>query len=153
MNDSLDYGSLLQDALRGLVRRALTVVAGQGMPGEHHFYLAFRTATPGVVLPTHLKEQYPEEMTIVLKTQFQDLDVESDGFSVGLFFSGVLYRLSVPFAALVSFSDPSVGFQVVFQVEAEQSDDDVEPDGEPEPPITSGGLDNVVSFPGSRKKG
>ena len=145
---------MLQDALRGLVRRSLTVVSGQGMPGEHHFYLSFRTTAQGVVMPDHLRDQYPEEMTIVLKTQFRDLAVESDEFSVGLLFSGVLYYLTIPFAALLSFSDPSVGFQVVFQEEAERADDDAEADGDSEPPITSGetGSGNVVSFPGTRKK-
>ena len=107
-------------------------------------------------MPDHLKEQYPEEMTIVLKTQFRDLTVEGDEFSVGLFFSGVLYYLTVPFAALLSFSDPSVGFQVVFQEEAEKAKSDAEVDDEAESPISSadkGGSDNVVSFPGSRKQG
>ena len=96
--DPLDYGALLQDALRHLVRRSLGIVAEQGMPGDHHFYLSFRTTHPGVVMPPHLRDSYPEEMTIVLKTQFHDLVVDDDTFSVGLVFSGVRYGLTVPFA-------------------------------------------------------
>ena len=157
MTDPLDYGDLLQQALRSLVRRSLSIVAQGGMPGEHHFYLAFRTDVPGVELPTILKEQYPDEMTIVLKTQFQDLAVEHQAFSVSLFFSGVLYRLTVPFAALVSFSDPSVGFQVVFQpVETDDEEDEeqgsqVSDETPAESAVVVGG-DNVVAFPGAFRK-
>ena len=87
--DSLDYQILLQDALRGLVRRSLEIVAEPGFTGDHHFYLSFRTGAPGVVMPPHLRDTYPDEMTIVLKTQFKDLVVTEEAFSVGLYFGGV----------------------------------------------------------------
>ncbi len=151
--DPLDYQILLQDALRGLVRRSLEIVAEQGFTGDHHFYLVFRTGAPGVVMPPHMRDSYPDEMTIVLKTQFKDLTVTEEWFSAGLFFGGVLYFLTVPFDALVAFSDPSVGFQLVFQPTADDSEET------PSEPATAGSAedgespaDNVVAFSGFRKK-
>ncbi len=149
-HDPLDYQILLQEALRGLVRRSLEIVAEQGFPGDHHFYVVFRTNAPGVVMPDHLRDSYPEEMTIVLKTQFADLAVTEQEFSVGLWFSGVLYYLTVPFAALSSFADPAANFQLAFQPmapEAEEEPATVDPPGDGDP-----AGDNVVSFPGFRKK-
>ncbi len=153
--DPLDYQVLLQDALRGLVRQSLEIVAEQGFTGDHHFYLSFRTAAPGVVMPSHMRDSYPDEMTIVLKTQFKDLTVEEDGFSVGLFFGGVLYYLTVPFAALLAFSDPSASFQLVFQPpedESEAADDSAEGSSEDAEPAAEAVADNVVAFSGFRKK-
>ncbi len=152
--DPLDYQILLQDALRGLVRRSLEIVAEQGFTGEHHFYITFFTGAPGVVMPPHLRESYPDEMTIVLKTQFKDLTVESDGFSVGLYFSSVLYYLTVPFNAVVSFTDPSASFQLRFDppVEDFEPAEEVENGDDPEMGEGADAPDNVVSFSGFRKK-
>ena len=153
-HDPLDYRILLQDALRGVVRRSLEIVEEQGFPGDHHFYLSFRTGSSGVVMPPHLRQQYPEEMTIVLKTQFRDLSVGEDAFSVGLFFGGVLHYLTVPFASLLSFADPAAGFQTAFgplpEAEAEGTGDAV-PEAAQRPSETAS-TDNVVSFAGFRKK-
>ena len=143
--DPLDYQILLQDALRGLVRQSLEIVAGEGFPGDHHFYLSFRTGAPGVEMPPHLRDSYPDEMTIVLKTQFKDLTVTEDAFSLVLFFSGVLYYLTIPFAALVAFSDPSASFQLVFQPmdEEEEADSEEAGPGDGAAEETAG---NVVAF-------
>ncbi|MEM7351039.1 MAG: ClpXP protease specificity-enhancing factor SspB [Acidobacteriota bacterium] len=177
--DPFDYAVLLQDALRQLVRRSLELVAEQGFCGEHHFYLSFDTQAPGVILPHNLQEQYPEEMTIVLKTQFRDLLIDDDSFSVVLFFGGVPHQLTIPFAALRSFADPSASFQLVFPAVDDEEDvraDDVgdedaradegaAPEGElavmpvadeteAEPATDAGpAKDNVVSIAGFRKKG
>jgi len=159
--DPLDYRHLIQDALRGVARRSLEIVADQGMPGDHHFYVSFRTDAAGVVMPPHLRERYPEEMTIVLKTQFQDLDVGVDAFSVGLYFGGVLHYLMIPFEALLSFADPAVNFQVDFQ-QPEESETEEAPGSESSgskgeaDEAASGSLqeapaDNVVSLSGFRK--
>ncbi len=145
--DPLDYQVLLQEALLDLVRRSLEIVAAEGLPGDHHFYLSFRTEAPGVVMPDHLRDSYPDEMTIVLKTQFKDLTVTDEAFSVGLFFSSVLYYLTVPFAALVTFSDPAVGFQLMFESVAAEEPEETAP--EPEAELPAGG--NVVSFSGFQK--
>ncbi len=148
-HDPLDYGLLIQDALRSVARRSLEIVGTQGMPGEHHFYLSFNTQMPGVVIPPHLKDSYPEEMTIVLKTQFQDLVVDDEAFSVGLFFSGKLHHLVVPFCALLTFSDPSAELQLTFQAAMPTAEESDELEVAEEDGVTG---DNVVSFSGFQKR-
>lgn len=112
--DGLKYDRMVEDALRGVVGRALTEAAECGLPGEHHFYITFRTDRPGVELAGHLRQRYPHEMTIVLQYQFQELIVADDAFSVTLSFGGIMERLHVPFSAVVAFADPSVRFGLQF---------------------------------------
>jgi uncharacterized protein len=113
--DLYDYGAMVETALRGVVREALGRVARNGLRGDHHFYLTFRTAAPGVQLPDYLREKFPDEMTIVLQHQFWQLTVEEAAFSVGLSFQSKVERLTIPFAALTGFADPSVQFGLQFQ--------------------------------------
>jgi hypothetical protein len=113
--DHIRYDIRAQHALRGLLRDVLAETAKKGLPGEHHFYISFDTRAEGVRLSPRLREQYPEEMTIVLQHQFWDLKVTDDGFEVGLSFGGVPERLAVPFAAVKSFVDPSVQFALQFE--------------------------------------
>ena len=117
--DHIRYDILAQEALRGMVRTVLVETAKKGLPGEHHFFVSFDTRAPGVRVSARLREQYPEEMTIILQHQFWDLKVSEDGFEVGLSFNGVAERLSVPFAAIRSFVDPSVQFALQFERIAE----------------------------------
>jgi hypothetical protein len=120
--DHIRYDLLVQDALRRVVR---TVVedAKNGLPGEHHFYITFDTMAEGVKLSPRMRAQYPKDMTIVLQHQFWDLTVTDDGFEVGLAFGGVSERLSVPFAAIQRFVDPSVPFEVRFEAVATEAGD------------------------------
>jgi hypothetical protein len=112
----IDYEALEQDARRGLVRRVLAHVASLGrLPGEHHFYIAFDTRAPGVVVSRRLKQKYPEEMTIVLQYQFSNLTVTDDRFEVTLSFGNVPERLTVPLRAVRVFFDPSVPFGIQFE--------------------------------------
>jgi hypothetical protein len=113
--DKIDYPAILQDALRDAVRRVLEQVAEHGLPGEHHFYIGFRSRYPGVEVPRFLRDQYPEEITIILQNQFWGLEVDVDAFSVLLSFGGSRQRLYVPFAALTTFGDPSADFGLRFQ--------------------------------------
>lgn len=115
--DSLHYDKMVETALRGVVRQALASVVDQGLPGNHHFYLTFRTSHPDVEIADRLHAQYPQEMTIVLQHQFWGLEVTDEYFVVNLSFSNVPERLKVPYAALVSFVDPSVKFGLQFQVQ------------------------------------
>ncbi len=115
--DSLHYDKMVETALRGVVRQALASVVDQGLPGNHHFYLTFRTSHPDVEIADRLHAQYPQEMTIVLQHQFWGLEVTDEHFVVNLSFSNVPERLKVPYAALVSFVDPSVKFGLQFQVQ------------------------------------
>jgi hypothetical protein len=115
--DSLHYDKMVENALRGVVRQALASVIDQGLPGNHHFYLTFRTSHPGVEIADRLRAQYPQEMTIVLQHQFWGLEVTDEHFVVNLSFSNIPERLEIPYAALVSFVDPSVKFGLQFQVQ------------------------------------
>ena len=113
--DHIRYDILAQDALRGVVRTVLADVAKHGLPGEHHFYITFKTRAEGVRLSPRMLAQYPQEMTIVLQHQFWDLATTEDGFEVGLSFGGIPERLSIPFAAIKGFYDPSVEFGLQFE--------------------------------------
>lgn len=107
---TIDYDHLVQKALKGVVRKVLGDVAKTGLPGGHHFYIAFRTDHPDVRIPDHLREKYPREITIVLQHQFWDLEVDEDHFQVALSFNQKPEKLFVPFDALTGFMDPSVQF-------------------------------------------
>ncbi len=108
--DLIRYDVLASEALRGIIRTVLQRVQKRGLPGEHHFFINFSTPAPGVILSKRLKEQYPEEMTIVLQHKFWDLLVYDDRFEVKLSFNNVPERLVIPLAAIKSFVDPSVQF-------------------------------------------
>jgi hypothetical protein len=113
--DHIRYDLLAQDALRGLVRKVLTDTAKSGLPGEHHFSISFRTDAEGVKMSPRLREQFPQEMTVILQYQFWDLKVTDTGFEVGLSFGGVPEKLGVPFNSIKSFFDPSVQFGLQFE--------------------------------------
>jgi len=115
MTDHIRYDLLAQKALRGVVRTVLIDTAKRGLQGDHHFFISFDTRADDVRLSTRLREQYPEEMTIVLQYQFWDLKVAEDEFEVGLSFNGVAERLTVPFSAIKSFVDPSAQFVLQFE--------------------------------------
>jgi uncharacterized protein len=127
----IDYEALAQDALRGIVRSVLMHVARSGLPGEHHFYIAFNTAADGTVISKRLKEKYPEEMTIVLQHRFWDLVVNEERFEVKLTFDGIPERLVVPFTAIKVFFDPSVPYGLQFEGSdlAGGAGHELEPDG------------------------
>lgn len=112
--DRLDYPRIVQEAFRDVVRRILAQVAEHGLPGEHHFYIGFRTGHPGVEMPRDLRQLYPEEMTVVMQNQFWDLEVDEEAFSVVLNFNARRQHLRVPFAALLAFADPSAEFGLRF---------------------------------------
>ena len=109
-----DYEALTQEAMRGVVRTILNRVLKSGLPGDHHFYIAFDTTAPGVTISRRLKEKYPDEMTIVLQHRFWDLMVNDERFEVKLTFDGIPERLVVPFAAIKVFFDPSVRYTLQF---------------------------------------
>ncbi len=108
--DYIRYDLLVQDALRSVVRKVLGDAAREGLRGEHHFNISFKTHAPGVALPISIKQRYPDEMAIILQHEFWDLTVSADHFEVSLNFSRKPERLSIPFDAITGFSDPSVPF-------------------------------------------
>ena len=114
--DYIRYDLLTQEAMRGVVRTVLKDTAARGeLAGDHHFFITFDTRSPGVKLSPRMRAQYPQDMTIVLQHQFWDLTLTDDVLEVGLSFGGIPERLAVPLAAIKSFVDPSVPFQVEFQ--------------------------------------
>jgi uncharacterized protein len=117
--DHIRYDILAQEALRGVMRKVLMEVARTGLPGNHHFFITFMTGAPGVRISSRLRERYPEQMTIVLQYQYWDLKVTDTGFEVGLSFSDVPEKLEVPFTAVRGFYDPSVNFEVEFDISPE----------------------------------
>jgi uncharacterized protein len=113
--DLIRYEALVLDALRGVVRSVLQRVLKRGIPGDHHFFITFDTGSPGVGISKRLKEQYPQEMTIVLQHQFWDLAVTEDRFEVRLSFNNIPERLVIPFGAVRIFQDPSVHFALALR--------------------------------------
>ena len=111
----LRYDKMVEDALRQVLRQSLQFVVKHGLPGEHHFYITFRTDHPDVVMPGYLRRRYPDEMTIVLQHQFWNLEVAEEYFSVSLSFSNKPELLVIPFAAVAAFADPSVRFGLQFE--------------------------------------
>jgi hypothetical protein len=156
--DLMHYEAMAQDALRGVVRAALKRAASpEGLPGAHHFYITFKTDAPGVSAPPDLLAKYPEEMTIVLQHQYRDLAPGETFFTVTLKFGGQPKRLSVPYAAVSRFYDPSVQFLLQFEPGPESADDEAEGDppraAAPSPPATAESeAPKVVSLDQFRKK-
>ncbi len=122
MSGTIDYGTLMHSAMRGLIRQVLGDVAQGGLPGEHHFFISFNTLHPGVQIADWLAERFPEDMTIVLQHWFEDLQVDESGFSVTLNFGDNPERLRIPFDAILTFVDPSVEFGLRFETQAENAD-------------------------------
>jgi len=159
----IPYDEIVQDALRAVVGRVLgEVERSGGLPGDHHFYITFKTRAPGVSIPKHLLERFPDEMTIVIQHRFWDLKVEEDDFTVGLSFGGVPATLHVPFAAVTQFHDPAVEFALTFHANAddapgaghEAAENDA-PGGDAEDAPAAEAKDdgsNVVSVDFTRKK-
>ena len=146
----LRYDLMVERALLGVVRDALARVRDKGLPGDHHFYITFHTTHPGVVIPDDLRTRYPSEMTIVLQHQFSDLAITDDAIALTLSFAEVPARLTIPFAAVVAFADPSVQFGLQFTHSAEDSEEE-----EPEKLDTEtqkNGPAEVVSLDSFRKK-
>ena len=121
--DLIRYDVLVQDALRGVVKRVLSEVARTGLPGEHHFFIQFDTNAAGVRISSRLREEYPEEMTIVIQHQFWDMVVSEHVLEIGLSFGGVPEKLVVPFSAVKGFFDPSVQFGLQFEPQDTNEDE------------------------------
>lgn len=128
---ALRYDKMVENALRNVVRQALDEVGENGLPGNHHFYLTFRTDHPDTRIPPHLHAQYPESMTIILQHQFWGLQTDDQAFRVTLSFRKQPFELVIPWDALQTFADPSVNFALQFEapvLRGETGEDDAAPD-------------------------
>lgn len=155
----LPYGTWTSEALREVVARAVEHVAREGLPGEHHFYITFRTDHPQAVLPDRLRAQYPQEMTIVLQHQFHGLgfDRARGVIEVGLSFGGVPAKLVIPLGAVTQFADPAIRFMLQFEPEAGA---ETETGEAPPPPLSAPAEEKpadttsqVVSLDAFRRRG
>lgn len=149
---TLDYGRIVEEAMRTVVRRILESVAQEGLSGEQHFYITFNTNHPDVRMPESLYADYPEQMTIVIQHVFRDLETFEDGFSITLDFNKKPARLTIPFDALVTFADPSVNFSLRFHLAVDDLEDSTGEDAssmEPSPSATSD--EKVISLHNFRK--
>lgn len=122
---SISYEYLVERALRSVLREALIMTRDSGLPGQHHFYITFRTGHAGVQMPARLKAMHPDDMTIVLQHQFWELTVEPEWFSVELAFSGKREYLKIPFDAVTAFADPYAKFGLQFQIDLDSDFDDL----------------------------
>ena len=166
--DSLiPYDEIVQEALRAVVGRVLGEIerGGSELPGNHHFYITFKTGAADVSIPAHLRERFPDEMTIVLQNKFWDLEVREDGFTVGLSFNQIPAKLEIPFAAITAFVDPAVDFGLQFQASVAEMEaephEDAENDAEAQSDESETGTEvegddgdgsNVVTVDFGRKK-
>jgi hypothetical protein len=157
--DLMQYEAMAQDALRGVVKMALKRAASPpGLPGDHHFYITFKTHAPGVSGPPELLAQYPDEMKIVLQHQYWDLAPGETFFAVTLKFGGQPKRLSIPYAAVTQFFDPHAQFMLQFSAPQPEAQDVAPPAAEEtppdaaDPPAAAGDEPKVVSLDQFRKK-
>jgi len=165
--DTLRYDRWIEDALKSVVRKALTYCQENGLPGDHHFYITFATDHPDVIMPDSLRDQYPEEITIVIEHEYWDLEVTQEYFDVVLSFSEVKTPIHVPFEAVTGFADPSVKFGLQFKMEMldpeDLDDDDVmddddegmmqsQSDDEKTSDTSEEGKDNVIALDAFRNK-
>ena len=148
--DEMNYERLAHEALRGVIRAAMERVLAEGLPGAHHFYITFKTRAAGVSVAPDILAKYPDEMTVVLQHQYDDLRVDEEGFSVKLRFGGVPKVLAMPYSAVTRFYDPSVQF--LLQFDAPEIVEPVEEPTPPEPGPPSDDGPKVVSLDKFRKK-
>ena len=128
MSRSIDYGNLMHEAMRGLIRKVLEDVSENGLPGAHHFFITFDTSHPDAELADWLSDRYPGEMTVVMQHWYDNLDVSDDGFSVTLNFGDAPEPLYIPYDAIKTFVDPSVEFGLRFETQSDEEEGAVKPD-------------------------
>ena len=114
MENEIDYDKLMEKALKRVVIEALKIAADEGLPGENHFYISFKTNHSGVRMDPALLDQYPEDMTIVLQQQFANLMLSDNYFEVDLSFNSIPHTLRIPYEAITYFADPHARFALSF---------------------------------------
>ena len=160
MTDYIGYEALQHAAMRGVMREALRSVVENGSPpGDHHFYISFRTRAPGVKIADYLIERFPQDMTIVIQHQYWDLEVSDERFEIILKFSGVPQHLSIPFTAVTRFVDPSVNYGLSFEDEPANGDqaviapmEDSGAEDEQSPDAEMASTETVVQLDAFRRK-
>jgi hypothetical protein len=126
MSRGIDYGNLMHDAMRGLIREVMARIEEDGLPDPHHFFITLSTRHPDVAMADWLRARYPEEITIVIQHWFENLAVDEDGFAITLNFGNAPEPLYIPFDAITTFVDPSVEFGLKFEIHDDEDDEDDE---------------------------
>ena len=114
---SFDYDFLVEESLKDVVKKVLKMTSETGLIGNSHFFITFNGDDPSVIVPPELKNVDNSEIKIIIQHQFWDLKTSEDHFEVTLSFSGEKKNISIPFKAITSFTDPSVGFGLQFKIE------------------------------------
>lgn len=148
--DEINYDKLIEKSLKQVIVEALKIAERQGLPGENHFYITFKTDHPHTIVPKELKIQYPDSMTIVLQHQYSNLVITKESFSVELSFGGRYQTLVIPYDAITYFADPYAKFGLSFSF-FENGDVHSLEDLEPEKKV-SGETAQIISFDSFRKK-
>lgn len=130
MTRTINYGQMMHRAMRGLIQNVLTEIARDGLPGDHHFFITFRTDHEGVAIADWLHSRYPEEMTVVIQNWYENLEVDDDGFSITLNFGDQPEPLRIPFDSIQTFVDPSVEFGLRFETSEDDEPEDDAPEDE-----------------------
>ena len=147
MAKKIDYGKLMHQAMRSLIRKVLEDVGKTGLPGDHHFFITFNTLHRDVEMADWLRARYPDEMTVVMQHWFADLSVTEDGFSITLNFGEQPESLYIPFDAVRTFVDPSVEFGLRFETQdADEPPEPPEPPSDPDQPAPEADVVSLDSF-------
>ena len=149
--DEINYDKLIEKSLKYVVVEALKIAERQGLPGENHFYITFKTDHPQMQMAEKLRQQYPHDMTIVIQHQYANLTVGRESFSIDLSFSGIEYTLTIPFDAITYFGDPHAKFGLSFATKDSETPFGISDDEEPRKKA-SGEIASVVSIDAFRKK-
>tara|TARA_R110002012_G_scaffold264219_2_gene447515 strand:+ start:497 stop:964 length:468 start_codon:yes stop_codon:yes gene_type:complete len=155
MSRSIEYGNLMHDAMRGLIRQVLLDVAAHGLPGSHHFFISFDTSHPDAELADWLSDRYPGEMTVVIQHWYDKLEVGEEGFSITLNFGDAPEPMYIPYDAIRTFVDPSVEFGLKFEQQESSTESDApllqEDESELEVPEDAPKAAEIVSLDSFRK--
>lgn len=149
--DEINYDRLIEKSLKHVVIEALKIAERQGLPGENHFYITFKTDHPETIISENLRNQYPHDMTIVIQHQYANLTVNKSSFSIDLSFNGIEQTLTIPFDAITYFGDPFAKFGLSFANKDDNLDTPLFTDDET-PKKASGEIASVVSIDAFRKK-
>lgn len=150
--DEINYDKLIEKSLKHVVIEALKIAERQGLPGENHFYITFKTDNPRTLISDTLRRQYPHEMTIVIQHQYANLTVDKDSFSIDLSFNGIEQTLVIPFEAITYFGDPYAKFGLSFAAREESGEESLFSEEDEAPKKASGEIASVVSIDAFRKK-
>lgn len=151
IQDHIGYDAIIEDSMRTIIHKVLRKVEKQGLQGGHHFVITFSTRSSGVILPDSLRVKFPYEMTIIIQHQFSSLHVLENNFQIALSFGGKLEKLTIPYRAISSFSDPEVNFTLKFNAIDEEEIEEYEEDLEPENQDSIDLSSKVVSLDAFRK--